>query len=154
MPLCAGGATSGGFTENDSSCNQGEASALSEFWVCIDLVSYTFLWTQKINGDSCKVLGRLCVASVTSSMWSYTHSSQQSSSQSPLKKLFGLRRSAQSKHNITPVGLDLLPICFLEELTLLLRAWLIAFADGSGYFSTFHAVVIVCMPAVRQPIAC
>lgn len=31
-------------------------------------------------------------------------SSQQCSSQSPLKKLFGLRRSGQSKHNITPVG--------------------------------------------------
>lgn len=29
------------------------------------------------------------------------------SSQSPLKKLFGLRRSGQSKHNITPVGFHL-----------------------------------------------
>lgn len=32
---------------------------------------------------------------------------QQCSSQSPLKKLFGLRRSGQSKHNITPVGFHL-----------------------------------------------
>lgn len=34
-------------------------------------------------------------------------SSQQCPSQSPLKKLFGLRRSGQSKHNITPVGFHL-----------------------------------------------
>lgn len=67
---------------------------------------------NEINGDSCKVQGNVHVGSLTSSLWSYTHSSQQSSSQSPLKKLFGLRRSAQSKHNITPVGLDLPPVCF------------------------------------------
>lgn len=37
----------------------------------------------------------------------YTHiglSSQQCTSQSPWKKLFGLRRSGQNKHSISPVG--------------------------------------------------
>lgn len=63
-------------------------------------------------------------------------SSQQCSSQSPWKKLFGLHRSGQSKHNVAPVGVHF--TANANQLLTLMLWWTPKHRSMTGLLNTLH----------------